>query len=124
MNAFDLQALHKRLFYYIQGLTIVFVKVDPTKRIRLNKVFQGLFSSVLLSTVLCSDKLYLLEPSRWQGNSRIGRIMWPQIWASRIFFFSSDNLCEQKRIYMFFNNRVGQIICTSMTRQLLSFDCQ
>ena len=48
MNAFELQALHKRLFFYIQGLTIslVFVEVDPAKRIGLNKVFQGLFSSV------------------------------------------------------------------------------
>lgn len=79
MNAFELQTLHKRLFFYIQGLTIslVFVKVDPAKRIGLNKVFQGLFSSVLLNSGLCSDKLYLLEPSRWHGNSRIGRMMWP-----------------------------------------------
>ena len=69
----------------------MFVKVDPTKRIGLNKVFQGIFSSVLFNTGLCSEKLYLLELSRWQGNSRLGLIMWPQIWAARIFFFSTDN---------------------------------
>ena len=69
----------------------MFVKVDPTKRIGLNKVFQGIFSSVLFNTGLCSEKLYLLEPSRWQGNSRLGLIMWPRIWAARIFFFSTDN---------------------------------
>ena len=37
----------------------MFVKVNPTKRIGLNKVFQGLFSSVLLNTGLCSDTMSL-----------------------------------------------------------------